>query len=449
MNTTIKTARKVAVTFVLFWHILQLMACQETSLQETLTSRLTDGTLSPVTSTKAPHLSIASLTPTVTATVHMPQVRPFPLEDELKGRIIFNYGFIVGDFDARILYLDSFQEVFFYAPHKYRISTYGNGFPTRPGYFSAEKYRPSFQNFAWSNSGHYLAFPCANTEAEMQIEMQVCIWDVHNLTYGEEVTPQIIEEYNIGDAIGSSDIYIGDISWSASDNKLFFTIHPTDEHPGIVKAICFINRFTKEIDCEPIASFMSRYSREDGQSVSGLQAIKWSPFESKYLALRDQSSLYLMNLEEETLSILWEIQKGFFQSDGKLLWYEDGKKVAFVVDNEENNNTAISVDILTKEVTYLFDYQDVYSQIAGIIPAEYHCKPTQIYISAFSPTERYLLFEIDIGYDSSFRPLSIQNDQALGLFLYEMDTEKIYKVRDFVTNSYGDWRIHLNPDWGG
>ncbi len=448
MSRTIKTISNAVITLVLFLSILQLMACKEMFLQENQTLKPIDIMPSPVTSTRTPRTPpTISVTPTLTSAVEIPDVTPFPLEDKLSGRIIFNYKFI--ETGTRILYLNNFQEQFVHIPYEYNMGVYGDGNSTRPGYFSAEKYRPTFQNFAWSNSGNHIAFPCGNTEPEKQVRMQICIWDVHNLTYSEEVTPQTIEEYNISDAMGSSDIYIGDISWGASNNKLFFTTHPTDVHPGIVKAICFINRFTKEIDCEPVDSFMSRYSREDGQPVSDLQAIKWSPFESKYLALRDQSSLYLMNLEEETLSILWEIQEGFFQPDGKLLWYEDGKKVAFVIDNEENNNTAISVDILTKEVTYLFDYQDVYSQIAGIIPAGYHCKPTQIYISAFSPTEQYLLFEIDIGYDSSFPPLSIQNDQALGLFLYEMKTEKIHKVRGFVTNSYGDWRIHLNPDWGG
>ena len=451
-----QTIRKVLIIMTFFWGLSLLVACQEKELKAVVSPEVV--VTKPSSLEAIGTLNVTENTsPTISVTEIIPATTPFPLGDNLKGKIIFNYGFITNEFESRILDMGDFKEQSVQVPYsKYDMVPYGEGFSVRPGYSDTREYKPSFANYSPSNNGRYIAFPCGRSEVvdvefEQKIVILICVWDIHDLSYSKEVTPHIIEEYNISNAIGSSHIFIGDISWSSDDNELFFTTHPsrypTYGYPGPVEKTCLINRPAQTVNCKAVNTFVAEHLKGNEQSPSDIRVISWSPFDSKRFVLRNLSNLYVLETEEKRLSAIWKVEDAFFQPDGKLLWYNNGTKIAFVIDNEKNNNTVLSVDLSTKEVSHLFDYQEVFSKIAGVIPFGYHWKSTQMYISAFSPTEEYLLFEVAIGFDSNLPPLLAQNDYALGLFLYELKTGRIYGVRDFITTQGGDWRIHLNPDW--
>ena len=95
--------------FLPVWGIWQLAACQERNVDALLTITPTSKSSRIVFLTRTPRSTFTPVPPP-TATMIIPRGTPFPLEDELPGKIIFNYGFMGEEFETRMLYLDGFRE---------------------------------------------------------------------------------------------------------------------------------------------------------------------------------------------------------------------------------------------------------------------------------------------------------------------------------------------------
>jgi hypothetical protein len=453
--------------YYFFFLVIALFAqgCQE---QPTLVA-----TEVPVPTMTRPSATTPGATPEATPTLHKSNATPPTPEFSLTGKIIYN---------VRCITPDDWSECEVYIPLLEKLI---DGAPSGTSYILDRA------NFFFSNNGQQLAFPCIEKTFG---HFNVCILktaylkmpDKNNLSY--YLKRIFIKE----GGTTSIDRQIRNISWSPDDRYLVVTFRWAESlwTTDATESPCLVDVRENKADCGSSNRFLASFSEVDQQIIKGVYAFSWSPVEKEKLVFPLQKNwspfydsdqlfpsfmptgdykdgLYMMDLQTKTLTPVWLAPSATRMDYEQLpLWSAKGEKITFVLQEggEKSadgasyyggggllvlqNYVVVMINKDGSDYKRLFDGKDVYDQIGGLLPLDFQ-GGIKIRVGAWSPDERYLLFEVDMskyGVATSFNSGLDNQDYIMGLFLYDTETGFIYQIRQF--EFYGYDYYPLMPDWG-
>ncbi len=433
---------------VLALAFLVLSACQQNAERVSAAIPTAEITASPTktaTTTLTPTftsfgiISVTS-TPYPIPVVNLTQAVPEILKKgSVQGRLILNRDYhcavveiCTSSDQTTMLDLSNYQEIGL--KHLTGFSYHWGG-----GIAYPNTYSPNYENFVWSTDGNLIAVPCQPTFNKSHL----CILETNSIEDEELSVESFIlvapdkNEYAGYGAITS-------ITWTPNNDQLITEVDDIPDNP------CLIDRSTKEVICGTSKIF-SDFSETYQQILAKATNISWSPVDKEQLAFvfrgnttKHPSGIYLADLANKTLEMLWKLPDGLLFAG--ILWHPNGENITFTTyEGQERegiveygikpNRTIRSINIYDKNTNDLFNATDVYLQLAGEISEKYRGSLPQIYIASWSLDEQYLLLEIECT----------SNDDAqriLGIFAYHVETNKLYKIRDFVELSTMPFRSH-------
>jgi hypothetical protein len=380
-----------------------------------------------------------------------------------KGKIIYNEDFF-GEKPVIINLVDmSKDSIFFPLSHQPSVVDMKG---------TLYLFRPSFEYFAWSNSGKSVAFPCL---PEDDINLTVCVWSSDFIALKDRHPSQYPKSFPLSPTQIASypEALIQNISWSPNDQFIIATARWQPESP------CLIYLKSEKVECGPYGLFWDGFSEDARQVLAGAFVIEWSPTDSTKMALPLRKNwlsvtedgktivggenhdyfvglptgdypdgIYLVDLDSKILHPVWLSPENVeIDSRNKLLWNPNGKYLTFTYVNFDENYTVASVGVNGKNFTSLFDGNDVISQIQGSIPENFRYGRLKIFLNSWSSNGRYLLFEINLARDQKAKQTkdSINADYLLGGFLYDTKNQQIYSLMEFLPTNYSNQRLRF--DW--
>jgi hypothetical protein len=431
-----------------------LSACQQNAERVSTaapTTNITASSTKTTTPTLLPTFTSSEIvcvtsTPYPIPDVNLAQAVPEILKKgSIQGRLILNRDYTCA-YDKNctssdrttMLHLSNYQEVDL--KHLTGFSYHWGG-----GIAYPNSYSPNYENYVWSTDGNLIAVPCQ----PIFNKSHLCILEADSIKNEElSVESFILVDPDKNEYAGYG--AIRSITWAPNNEQLITEVNDIPDNP------CLIDRLTKEVICGARKIF-SNFSETDQQILAKATNISWSPVDKNQLAFsfrgnttKHPSGIYLADLENKTLEMLWKLPDGLLFAG--ILWNQNADNITFSTYEGQKskeifeygvkpNRTIRTINVHNKNTNELFSATDIYLQIAGEISEKYRDSLPQIYLVSWSPDEQYLLVET----------ICTSNDdkqRILGIFAYHIETNKLYKIRDFVELSTMPFRSHrLYPAW--